>query len=244
MQRSNNPASRGFGLIEVLIALGMIMVVTLSLAQLLSVASNSGTIDQFRVEAINLARAKLEEVEAIDYDQIGILPLSTGSADGAGYFESDPLYNPTFGQGDFLLSDQVELSLDQVATRSVKVEAVDHSGDATGDQDWDAVKDPNTGTILDFKKITVTVSTLNPISGDVFSRTLSTIVRGVLDEEVDGADGEEPSLEEDGTPDKKGKKKKAKKKKDKELTESDDHVEPKKGKKKKARKKKVKETDS
>ena len=235
--------SHGFGLIEVLIALGMVMIVTLSLAQLLSVATQSGTIDQFRVESINLARAKLEELEAIDYDQLGILPTSPSASEGAGYFESDPIYNPTYGEGDFLLSDTVEISLEQVATRTVKVEAVDHSGDATGAADWDAVKDPNTGTVLDYKKITVTVATPDPVSGEVFTRSLSTILRGVLDEEVDGADGEEPSLEDDGTPDKKGKKK-AKKKKDEELVESDGHVEAKKGKKKKARKKKVKETDA
>jgi len=244
MKKSRTKESHGFGLIEVLIALSMVMIVTLSLAQLLSVATQSGTIDQFRVEAINLARGKLEELEAIDYDQLGILPISSGASEGAGYFESDPLYNPTFGEGDFLLSDTVAISLNQVATRTVRIEAVDHAGDDTGAADWDAVLDPNTGTVLDFKKITVTVATPNLVSGETFTRTLSTILRGVLDEEVDGADGEEPSLEEDGTPDEKGKKKKAKKKKDAELVESDDHVVPKAGKKKKARKKKVKETDS
>ena len=52
------------------------------------------------------------------------------------------------------------------------------------------MRDPNTGTVLDYKVITVIATATDPVSGLPLRNEATTIIRGVLDAEIDGATGE------------------------------------------------------
>ncbi|UCF38424.1 MAG: hypothetical protein JSU96_06155 [Acidobacteriota bacterium] len=182
---STRDADSGFGMLELLASVVVITIALLAMGQFMVVTIDSGSASSYRVEVLNQVRAKIEDVKSIPYDQLGI---STGNGDsGPGYFETDPFYNPTFGQDDLLLSDTVELSHDGTTLRTVTIQAVDDASDDTGKSDWDGVTDPNTESILDYKLVTVSIDATEPTDGSKFTVELSTLVIGSLESEVDGA---------------------------------------------------------
>ena len=83
------------------------------------------------------------------------------------------------------------------ATRTITVAAVDDPADGTGTDDWDQIIDPRTSTILDYKQVTVSVSATDPLTGASMQQQVVTIVRGVLDSEVDGSTGEDSGAGKD-----------------------------------------------
>ncbi len=181
-------ADQGLSLIETLVALSIMLVVMSGLAPLMVVGIRSTDVNQRQVELLIAARAKLEEIQSIPYQQVGIIP--GGGAPAPGYFEKDALYNPTYNPAtDLLLSDTIALSFGTQATRTVTVEAIDDPVDATGAADWDKVIDPNTGAIQDYKLVRVVAQATDPASNITLTQELSTIVRGLLDSEIDGATG-------------------------------------------------------
>lgn len=218
-QPTQRERERGFTLIEMLVALSLLLVISLGLGPLFAVSINSNETNRRQVELLNVARAKLEEIQSIPYDQVGIRPSGpTGS--GEGYFETDPLYNATFAAAqDRLLSDTVALTDGLQATRTVTAEAVDDPADATGTNDWDQVMDPNTGTQLDYKYVKVVAETVLP-SGLHLRQELVTYLHGTLDSEVDGAQGNDNSAVAPNPPTKLKDKKNDKDKADKDKTGS------------------------
>ncbi len=185
---SGKRPDQGMTLMESLVAMAILLVVMSGLAPLLVVSVRSTDINQHQVELLIAARAKLEEIQSIPYQQVGIVP-GTG-ASGPGYFEKDALYNPTYSPGvDLLLSDTVPLSFPTQATRTVTVEAIDDATDRTGTADWDQVKDPNSGAIMDYKLVRVVATATDPVTKVQLTQELSTYVRGILDSEIDGATG-------------------------------------------------------
>ncbi len=184
---------KGFSLMEALMAMLLMLIVVLGLAPLLDISTRAAEVNQRETEVMNAARQKLEEIhEIMSYGAVGIIPENPGDTSGPGYFERDPVYSPdayTVDE-DFLLSDSFPLTFSS-ATRTVTVEAVDDASDGTGVNDWDQVLDPNTGTILDYKLVGVKVTVTDPVSGLVLEREVFTILRGVLESEMDGSTGED-----------------------------------------------------
>src|SRR3990167_4975107 len=127
--------NRGFTLVETLVALLILLVVGAGLAPLLIFGVRATDITQRQSEVLNVARAKLEEIQMIPYDQLSINAAGGGTS-GPAYFERDPLYTPAYTAGiDVPFSDTVLLSSGVPATRTVTVEAIDDPGDLTGAAD-------------------------------------------------------------------------------------------------------------
>lgn len=190
--KSGKRMDQGMSLIEALMALIVVLVVILGIAPLLDIGTVAAEVNQREIEVLNSARQKLEEIYSLmSYDSVGI-DVTPGVTSGPGYFEKDPIYSGTqFDAGqDFLLSDTVELSFGTTATRTVTVEAVDDPADDTGASDWDQTKDPRTETILDYKLVRVTATATDPVSELQIQREVVTILRGFLDSEIDGSEGE------------------------------------------------------
>lgn len=177
--------NKGFALTELLIAVLVVTVLLLGMGQFLVGVIRSGSTNSNRVEVLNAVRSKLEAIKVIPYDQVGIIPVDGTS--GAGYFESDPFYAPTYGEDDIPLTDNFALSSGQLVERTVMVAAIDDSADSTGDNDWDGVTDPNTESVLDYKTVTVSVTATDPSTRNEYTVQLSTILVGKLDSELDGA---------------------------------------------------------
>ena len=191
--------SKGISLIEALVAMVIVTIVVLGLAPLLDIGTRATDINARDVELLNAARQKIEEIHQImAYDAIGI-DVATGTVSGPAYFETDPIYaGDSFStDDDFLLSDTVTLSTGITATRTITVEAVDDPADGTGTDDWDQIIDPRTATILDYKQVTVAVSATDPLTGASMQQQVVTIIRGVLDSEVDGSTGEDSGAGKD-----------------------------------------------
>jgi len=208
-------SERGGSLVEALLAVGIVVVVSGGLASLYGISMRSTVINSANTELLSAVRAKLEQVQVIPYEQVGIVP--SGGETGPGYIVFDPFATPFYkaANGDDLLSDTVTLRDGTRATRTVTVTAVDDPADGSGTGDADDARDPNTDTILDYKRVTVTATaTLN---GYVVSQTLSTFVRGTMEVERNGAAGDGST----GTVPTSTKKAK-KTKEDKEKTETDD----------------------
>lgn len=178
-------SNQGFALTELLIAVLVVTVLLLGMGQFLVGVIRSGSTNSNRVEVLNAVRSKLEAIKVIPYDQLGIIPVDGTS--GAGYFESDPFYAPTYGEDDIPLTDNFELSNGQFVERTVTVTAIDDAADSTGENDWDGVTDPNTESVLDYKTVTVSVTAIDPSTRNEYTVQLSTILVGKLDSELDGA---------------------------------------------------------
>ena len=174
----NEGMDRGFTLIETLVALVIVLVVAGGMATVYGVSIRSNALNSAQVQLLNSARAKVEQIQSIPYEQVGI--NASGVATGPGYFVVDPIYTPTYAvaNGDSLLSDTVTLKNGLVVTRTVTVEAVDDPIDGTGVNDSDGVIDPNTQTILDYKLLTVTASTT--VSNFLVTQVLTNILQGSL----------------------------------------------------------------
>jgi type II secretory pathway pseudopilin PulG len=179
----------GFTLVETLVALVLVLGVTTGMASLYSSSLQANNANSARVQLLSSVRAKIEQIQSIPYMQIGI--NASGTAAGPGYFVIDPVYEPEFNaaNGDLPFADTVTLANGTQVTRTVTVTAVDDTADGVGANDLDGVEDANTGVILDYKLVTVT-ATLSR-GATVFSQELSTIVRGSLAEEMEGATGQD-----------------------------------------------------
>ncbi len=180
--------SSGFTLVETMIALVIVLVVGGGLASLYGVSLRSNAVNSTNVELLSAARAKLEQIQSIPYEQVGI--RASGTPSGPGYFVFDPFAQPTYDPADDdLLSDTVALRNGTVITRTVTVTAVDDPADGVGSGDADGAVDPNTDTILDYKRVTVTAAARVARTDLTFA--LSTFIRGTLDVETDGSTGED-----------------------------------------------------
>jgi hypothetical protein len=182
-------SDRGATFVEIIVSLAIVLVVSGGMVSLYGVSLRSNTINSLNTQLLSSARAKLEQMHAIPYEQVGI--AAAGASTGPAYIVSDPYFSPVYdlAKGDDLLSDTVTLQDGTRVTRTVTVTAVDDPADGTGNDDADGATDPNTGTILDYKIITVRASaSLNNL---VSSQTLATIIRGSLPAETDGATGED-----------------------------------------------------
>ena len=178
----------GFLLLELMVSLGLVLVVAGGTALFYTTVARANTIDRLRVQLLNTARAKMEEVQSIPYSQVGI--VDAGTSGGPAYFVRDPYYEPKYDttKGDVLLFDTVTLEDGTLVTRTVTVTAVDDPADGTGSADVDGVEDPNTGTILDYKMVTVTASaTVNNLPP--VQQSLTTIIQGALPVEIEGETG-------------------------------------------------------
>ncbi len=184
----------GFTLIETLVSLSLLLVVIAGLVPLFSISMHANQIDKINLQLLNSGRAKLEQIQSIPYDQVGI--NASGTASGPGYFVVDPIYSPVYStaHGDLPLSDTVTLHNGTLINRTITVTAVDDPTDGTGSNDSDGVTDPNTGTILDYKLVTVTTSTT--VNNTAFTQSMSTILQGNLDSEIDASTGSDS----DGSP--------------------------------------------
>jgi hypothetical protein len=180
---------RGATLVEIMIALALVLVVEGGLVSMYVVSMRSNVVNAANVQLLAAARAKLEQIQAIPYEQVGIRP--TGTPAGPGYFVFDPFATPSYNaaNGDVLLSDLVTLRDGSAVTRTVTVTAVDDSADGVGPADADGAVDPNTDTILDYKMVTVTATAT--AGRTAVSQTLSTFIRGSLDVETDGSTGQD-----------------------------------------------------
>lgn len=180
----------GFTLLEVLVSLVVVLVVAGGMASLYGVSARVNNSDRLNVQLLNSARAKLEQIQSTPYTQVGI--RAAGVATGPGYFVRDPYYEPVYdaAKGDVLLSDVVTLSDGTSVTRTVTVTALDDAADGTGNNDSDEVEEPNTGTILDYKVVTVTASATKAQVGTL-QQTLTTILQGALAVEEEGSTGED-----------------------------------------------------
>jgi hypothetical protein len=142
------------------------------------------------VQLVSSARAKIEQLQSIPYMQVG-MQANAGATGGPAYFVFDPIYEPKFdpAKGDVLLSDTVTLRDGTVVTRTVDVQAIDDPADGVGAADADDVEDPNTDAVMDYKLVTVT-GTLNK-NGINYSQVLTTILKGTLPGETEGATGQD-----------------------------------------------------
>lgn len=180
-------SDRGGSLIESMFALLIVVVVSGGVASMYVASARSNAVNAVNTQLLTSARAKLEQIQAIPYEQAGIVPA--GGTAGPGYLVDNPTDTPFYSaaNGDRLLSDTVTLRDGTPATRTVTITAIDDAADGFGDADQDSVVDPNTDTVLDYKLVTVTASaTLN---GLVLAQTLSTILGGELAVETDGSTG-------------------------------------------------------
>jgi prepilin-type N-terminal cleavage/methylation domain-containing protein len=180
----------GFTLVEVLVSLVIVLAVAGGMASVYVASAGANGRDRLNVQLLNSARAKIEQIQAIPYSQVGI--VAAGSAAGPGYFVRDPYYAPVYdpANGDVLLSDTVTLGDGTQVIRTVTIEAVDDAADGTGGSDSDGVTDPNTERILDYKLVTVTASATRNQVGTLQQR-LTTILHGALAVEVEGATGKD-----------------------------------------------------
>jgi prepilin-type N-terminal cleavage/methylation domain-containing protein len=190
----NEGVDRGFTLIEIMMAMVIVLVVAAGMASFYTMSLKSNTLNAVNVQLLSSARAKLEQIQSIPYEQVGI--NASGVTTGPGYFVVDPVYNPVYNaaNGDIALSDTVTLTNGRVVTRTVTVAAVDDAADGTGVNDSDGVTEPNTGTILDYKLVTVKASTT--VNNLVLNQTLTTYLQGDLPVEEEGATG----TDSNGTP--------------------------------------------
>lgn len=181
---------RGFTLLEVMVSLGVLLVVAGGLATFYLASVRANDINAMNVQLLTSARAKIEQIQSIPYSQVGI--NASGAAAGPGYFVVDPVYKAVYSaaNGDDLLSDTVTVKNGTQVTRTGTVTAVDDATDGTGNDDSDGVTDPNTGTILDYKQVTVTASATTK-NGLVIRQTLTTILQGNLVNEIEGATGKD-----------------------------------------------------
>ena len=188
---------RGIALVETMVAMLIVLIVSGGLAALSTVSMQSNRVEVLSTQVASSARDKIEEVQAMAYSQVGI--KATGVPGGAGYYVADPNNAPTFdlANGDRLLSDTISVGNGTIVTRTVTVTATDDPADGTGTSDFDALTDPNTGTVLDYKRVTVVATAT--VDGKRVSQTLSTVIRGTLPDETDGATGKDS----DGTAPKK-----------------------------------------
>jgi len=178
-------SDRGVSLVESLFALLIVVVASGGVASMYVLSARSNGVASVNTQLLSSARSKLEQVQAIPFEQAGIRPV--GGPAGPGYMVLDPVAAPFYNaaNGDILLSDTATLRDGTAATRTVTITAIDDAADGTGTADADTLVDPNTDTILDYKLVTVTASaTLNHV---VLTQTLSTIIRGELAVEVMGA---------------------------------------------------------
>ena len=185
--RQPRSGHRGFSLIEVMVSLIVVLVIAGGMASLFAASKRANDVNTINIQLVNSARAKVEQIQSIRYDQVGI--NASGTATGPGYFVVDPMYNAVYNpaNGDLPLSDTVTLKNGTVVTRTVTVTAVDDQADGIGAGDSDGLRDPNTGTILDYKKLVVTTSAT--INGFTMTQSFTTYLQGTLPNETDGASG-------------------------------------------------------
>jgi hypothetical protein len=144
--------------------------------------------DQMHVQLLQTVRAKSDQIESIPYSQLGIAAAANETS-GPAYFETDPVYHPEYSAtDDHLLSDTTTAPNGMTVTREVTVMAVDDPTDGTGSSDADQVSDANTTLVLDYKLVTITATAT--VNGVQLKQQLTTIVRGDVPAEINGATGE------------------------------------------------------
>lgn len=180
---------RGVSLVETLVAMLVVLIVSGGLAALSTVSLQSNRVESLATQVASSARAKIEQIQAIPYAQVGI--RATGVPSGPGYYVHDPDDAPSFdlANGDRLLSDTVSLDGNITITRTVTVTATDDAADGTATGDFDGVTDPNTGTVLDYKTVAVMATAI--VDAKPVTQTLVTIIRGTLSDETNGATGKD-----------------------------------------------------
>ena len=72
----------GLTLIETLVAMVILLVVMAGLALLLVLGVRADDANQRQVEVLNVARDKLEQIQTIPYEQVGIMPGGGGTSGG------------------------------------------------------------------------------------------------------------------------------------------------------------------
>ena len=147
----HNHPTVGFSVVECLMATLILMVAVVGIFPMVVVTTKGNTFDRDRINAANAARKKIEELQAMPYDAVGV-GVSTTTTPYLGFFESDPVVAKGYTAGaDVYFSDTVELSPNVRGTRTVAVEAVDDTLDGVGNADTD-------GQLVDYKKITATLT--------------------------------------------------------------------------------------
>jgi prepilin-type N-terminal cleavage/methylation domain-containing protein len=84
-----NSNERGFTLVEVLIAMVILTIALVSMAELMAITLRMQMIGRNETSAIRLAQSKIDELVAVDFDAVGSAVATGGSltADVAGYFD-------------------------------------------------------------------------------------------------------------------------------------------------------------
>jgi prepilin-type N-terminal cleavage/methylation domain-containing protein len=88
--KPTNENERGFTLVEVLIAMVILTVALVSMAELLAVSLRMQMLGRNETSAVRLAQSKIDELVAVDFDAVGSVVATGGSltSDVAGYFDS------------------------------------------------------------------------------------------------------------------------------------------------------------
>jgi prepilin-type N-terminal cleavage/methylation domain-containing protein len=80
---------RGFTLVEVLIAMVILTVALVSMAELMAITLRMQMMGRNETSAVRLAQSKIDELVAVDFDAVGTVVAVGGSltADVTGYFD-------------------------------------------------------------------------------------------------------------------------------------------------------------
>jgi hypothetical protein len=208
-KRARRSSMHGASIFEALVASLIFLIVVTGILPLIAVTLRGESSTDLYTQAANVARAKIEQVKNYSYAELGIcvdnkscpdptpgFGPSINVATGLAYFEVDPYGDDRFNMGiDYLVSDTVNLQLGnrQVpAIRKVTIEAIDDATDGSGNSDTDGLIDMNTRTMLDYKKVTVSVIFSDPLINKTITQTLSTVISGIGGDDDSSGTGIKP----------------------------------------------------
>lgn len=120
---------RGFTLVEVLIAMVILTIALVSMAELMAITLRMQMMGRNETAAVRLAQSKVDELVAVDFDAVGSVVAVGGSltADTAGYFD-DPAAEGFTG-GGFKRRWQIEAIAGETRVRTLTVRIIPTSTD-------------------------------------------------------------------------------------------------------------------
>ncbi|MFC1709921.1 hypothetical protein ACFL2J_07700 [Candidatus Omnitrophota bacterium] len=151
---TSNRDRLGLTLVEIVVAIGILTMASTSLFFMLlkNLSFTNETIQ--RKTALNLAQQELERLRSLKYTRLGV-GAPTSEPPGVGFMDVD---GDGYDALEAFFYEDLPASILTGATRRVLIEAVDDVYDGLGGSDIDGLSDPSSGSVLDYKKVTIQIN--------------------------------------------------------------------------------------